>query len=118
MSVKLATAALLTALAPAAVMAETATLTVPLAGATIQNEEADMSVYFVDGEDGAVTVYAAYVTDDAPYAPNRLTMSLQNGDDVTFSLPGLPETNYSFARTGGIVTVTGEPVEPAIAANS
>lgn len=118
MSIKLAIAAFLTALAPAAVLAETVTLTAPHNGATLQGEAVDMSLYFTDGADGAYELVATYASHDAPDQPQRLIMALSEGDDVSFALPGHDEVLYNFQRVGGIVTVTGEPASFSVASNS
>lgn len=65
MTLKLATAALLAALAPAAVLAEGVTLTAPLSGTTLDGETVDMGVYFTEGEGDAMKVVPTYVTDAA-----------------------------------------------------
>lgn len=106
MSIKLASAALLAALAPAAVLADTVTLTTPHDAVVLQGETTDLRVHFTDGAEGAYEVVARYGTDAAPH---HLVMALQDGDDVSFSLPGHDETLYNFKRVGGILTVTGEP---------
>lgn len=118
MTFKLATAALLAALAPAAVLADTVTLTAPRSGATLQGETVDMSIYFTDGIDGAYELVATSVSDAAPDQPQRLIMALSEGDDVSFSLPGHEEVLYNFERTGGIVTVSGEPATFSANSNS
>ncbi|WP_299843226.1 hypothetical protein [uncultured Paracoccus sp.] len=118
MTLKLATAALLATLAPAAVLAESVTLTAPQNGVTLQGESVDMSLYFTDGEAGAYELVATYVSDAAPDQPQRLVMALSDGDDVSFSLPGHEETLYNFQRVGSIVTVTGEPATFSAANNS
>lgn len=113
MSIKFAaaTAALLAAFAPAAVLADSITLTAPGNGATLQGDAVDMSVYFTDGAEGAYEVVATYVADARPAEPQRLIMALQDGDDVSFALPGHAETLYNFQRTGSILTVTGAPAD-------
>jgi hypothetical protein len=118
MTFKIATAALLAALAPAAVMAESVTLTAPGFGATLQGEAVDMSVYFIDGSDGAFDVVATYVGDDEPGQPYQLIMELREGDDVRFALPGHAETLYQFQRVGGIVSVTDGPADVVPATTS
>ncbi|MBU3031544.1 hypothetical protein [Paracoccus marinaquae] len=108
MSFKIATAALLTALAaaPATAMADSITLTVPATGASLHSESVDMNVYFTDAAGSAYEVVATYVSDSAPDQPQRLIMALEDGDDVSFALPAHPETLYNFQRKGGILTVT------------
>lgn len=118
MTFKFASAALLAALAPAAVLADSVTLTAPGHGATLQGETVDLSVRFTDGSDGAYEVVAVYVSTAAPDQPQHLIMALREGDDVTFALPGHAEVLYNFERVGGIVTVTDKPADGVVAANS
>lgn len=113
-----ATAALLAAFAPAAVLADTVTLTVPGDGATLQGEAVDMSIYFNDGAEGTYEVVAAYVDDANPTRPQYLIMAMQDGDDVTFALPGHPETLYNFQRTGAILTVGDQTADLPARGNS
>lgn len=39
-------------------------------------------------------------------------MSLQDGDDVTFALPGHAGTLYTFARSGSHIGITSVPAAP------
>lgn len=111
MSIKIATAALLSVLAAAPVMAETVTLTAPLEGASLHSGTVDMNIYFTEGADNAFEVFATYLGDPAPRRPRRLIMALQEGDDVSFALPAHPGTLYNFRREGGMLTVTSGPAD-------
>lgn len=75
----------------------------PLAGATLNAGDIDMSVYWTD-VDAGYEVVATYLEADAK-APAQMTMVLTDGDAVTFSLPGRLDHSFKIARTGGAVTV-------------
>lgn len=116
MTLKIAAAAVLTAIAPAAALADGLTLSAPLAGATLHGEAADVSVYFAETEGDVFEVVASYVTDAAPSNPNRIVMALGDGDAVAFALPGQPGTLYSFARAGSQIRIGADPAAGAAAA--
>lgn len=118
MSTKLAAAALLAALVPAASMADSVALTVPNYPTRLSTDGVDMSIQFTDGAAGAYEVVATYITDAEPNQPKRLVMELQDGDDVVFALPDHLQTLYNFQRSGSILTVSGEEVAVVERANS
>ncbi|RCW82115.1 hypothetical protein [Paracoccus lutimaris] len=89
-------------------------LAAPLAGATLNSDQADMSVYYTQGKDKTLEVVATYVSDSAPQ-PLQMFMALSDGDKVQFGLPGHPETLYRFARNGNVVTVTSQATGLAVA---
>ena len=80
-------------------------LSKPIQGASLHDGGIDMVVYYTD-HSTHFEVVATYVENDHPDHPSRLRMRMQDGDDVTFSLSGLTETRYAFARNGEIVRVT------------
>lgn len=102
MKLILSTAAL--ALTATTALADTVTLTRTNAGATLHESDADMSVYWVEDGD-AYALTATYVTDEAPEDPARLRMHLNDGDTVTFGLPGVQDRLFTFARDGETVSV-------------
>jgi len=84
------------------------TLNAEMEAASLHEAGVDMVVYYTDA-DTHFEVVATYVEPMAKDEPLRLRMGLTDGDKVTFSLPSLPETNYTFARVGEIVSVTAVP---------
>jgi hypothetical protein len=107
----IALAALLStaALGPAA-KAGTINLSAPLAGASLHSDGIAMSVYFIEASGGAFEVVVTYIGDTADDRPARTVMALSDGDHVQFGLPGRAGTLYSFARNGGVVTVSDRAV--------
>jgi hypothetical protein len=103
----LAAAAVLSAFAA---QADEITLKNPLDGATLNGDVADMSVHFAADDNDIYTVVATYVTDGADQ-PAQMVMELRDGDAVRFSLPGALTETYSFARKGGVLTVTNAPAD-------
>ncbi|MGK7653541.1 hypothetical protein ACSQ76_14305 [Roseovarius sp. B08] len=92
------------ALTATTAFADTVTVTRAIAGATLHETDADMSVYWVeDGDAYALTAF--YVTGEAPADPARLRMHLADGDKVTFGLPGVKDRLFTFARDGETVSV-------------
>lgn len=104
--IRFAVAALF-ALSATAALADDITLAKPEAGATLHDAGIDMSVYWTPAAEGAgYEVVATYLTaTDAE--PSRIAMVLNDGDRVSFGLPGARGVIYSFAREGAAVTVTG-----------
>ena len=76
----------------------------------INETSLDMVVYYVDRDPG-LEVVATYTAKDTPDEPRRMTMLLENGDDVRFSLPGHPATEFNFVRNGGTVVVSTKPTQ-------
>lgn len=97
----------LAVLAPLSANAGEISLTAPMQGATLQENNLDMSVYFTKAPADGYEVVATYVAADA--APARLKMLLTDGDSVSFSLPGHKGIVYNFSRTLTTVSVTAEP---------
>lgn len=85
-------------------------LSAPMAGATLNGEVADMSVYYTTGENDSFHIVATYVTDEAS-EPAQLVMDLQEGDALRFSLPGAMGEIYGFARKDGVLSVSSAPSE-------
>ncbi len=80
-------------------------LTAPIQAGTLHENGVDMVVYYMD-LDSALEVTATYVETATPDQAQRIRMVLMDGDGVTFGLPGLPGVNYSFARTGNVVSIS------------
>ncbi len=98
----LAAAAL--ALTSGAALADAVTLTAPDASATLHEDKIDMNVYWTERAEGYELV-ATYLTGLTNEAPARLVMLLEDGDNVTFGLPGAPGYHFSFIRAGDAVSV-------------
>ncbi len=75
--------------------------------ASLHDGPLDMVAYYQPGESDAVVVTATFIERDAPAAePMRVVMSLTDGDDVAFAMPGFQQALYRFRREPGAVTVS------------
>ena len=98
-----------TSMAPA--QAEEVTISQALAAGSLHDGALDMVAYWLDGPDGALELTATFrdrATDDEPM---RIVMPMQNGDALSFGMPGYEDSLYSFARSGQQITISVE-VEP------
>ncbi len=93
------------ALTAGAAAADEITLKTPLAGAALHEGGVDMSVYWTEVAAGYEVVATYQGTADVQ--ASRIAMVLNEGDRVSFGLPGTRGVVYSFARENGAVTVTG-----------
>lgn len=108
MYVKFAAAALaLSAAVPA--FAADALMTRPIEAASIATEDLNLVAYYVPLGDEGYAVTAVWLA-DGEAEPRRMTMRLESGDAVTFSLPGHLDTRFTFARHDEVVRVTSTPV--------
>ena len=106
-----ATSALLLALAPTLAQAgDAAVMTKPIQGATLEEGDMSVALYYVE-RDEALDVVATYVTTAAPSAPNRIQIGLRDKAVVRVSLAEAPNDVFVFRRDGGTVTVSAGPRE-------
>jgi hypothetical protein len=82
-------------------------LTQPMQGASLREPGIDMVVYYTEKGD-ALEVVATYIDTGKPTEPLRLRMALNDGDNVTFGLPGFRHTAFNFERSADRVTVRSE----------
>jgi hypothetical protein len=79
-------------------------LTRPIEAGTLHEHGADVVIYYTP-EGDALKVVTTYAKTTAPDQPQRMIMLMGDGDRVSFHLPGLPETRYTYARAGETVRV-------------
>lgn len=96
-------AAVTLAVASAPAFADVVVLTAPGADGVLREDRINMALSWTDGAGGPALV-ATYLTDPEA-APNRIVLHLQDGDNVTYGLPGAPGYHFSFARAGDAVLV-------------
>ncbi len=101
-------------IAPGFASAADLSLNAPLEGATLSDGTVDMSVYFADLEAG-YEVVATYVTQDAA-TPAQFVMVLNDGDSVSFGLPGVAGQVYTFSRVEDTLNVDAAHTWTQIAA--
>lgn len=66
-----------------------------------------MVVYYTENG-AAVEVVATYIETNDPTTPLRMRMTLNEGDRVSFGLPGFRNSSFTFQRSGTQVTVRSE----------
>ena len=90
----------------ASAQAEEVTISHALAAGSLHEGALDMVAYWLDGPDGALELTATFrdrTTDDEPM---RVVMPLQDGDALSFGMPGYPSLLYTFARAQSDVTIS------------
>ena len=98
------TAVAIAAVSATAATAEEITLGAPLQAGLLHENGVDMAVYYDETETGFAVV-ATYISHDR-FSPARFSMTLADGDAVSFGLPGEPQAYYTFAREGADVSVS------------
>lgn len=85
--------------------------------ASLHQAGVDMVVYYID-MDEHFDVVATFNDGTKSYLPARLRMSMNEGDGVTFTVPGRPEISFRFERSGNVVEVRNRNTElPAVIAS-
>ena len=115
-----AIAALLGATMMTSAQAEEVTISHALAAGSLHEGALDMVAYWLDGPDGALELTATFrdrATDDEPM---RIVMPMQDGDALSFGMPGYPSLLYTFARvqSGVTISVVSKPDMIAIVGTS
>ena len=103
------------ALSATAANAETITLNAPMAAASVHSGGIDMVVYYLEQPDH-FQIVATYVSQDDPSNPSRMNMGFNDGDRVSFALPGESQVTYTFARSGDTVQVDADLAEQQVTA--
>ena len=111
----LALAVLLGTTMVASARAEEVTISHALAAGSLHEGALDMVAYWLDGPDGALELTATFRDRETDDEPMRIVMPLQDGDALSFGMPGYEASLYSFARSGQEITISVE-VMPAIMA--
>jgi hypothetical protein len=113
-------AALATAALAVPAFAEQAVMTRPIEAASLHDGPLDMVAYYVPAEHGALEVTANFAPrepqpETAYTEPMRIVMALNNGDDVSFAMPGYPQALYRFTRAAEGVAVSVLRPDPVVA---
>lgn len=94
---------LLIALATPA-LADPAQMRAPLAAASLHQGTLDMVAFYAPVGD-SFEVTATFAPRSAAFRPSRVVMTLADGDQTSFGIPGHPGSLFHFAREGNFVTV-------------
>lgn len=63
-----------------------------------------MTVYYLDQSD-PLEVVATFGDRSSAKPASQLRMSLADGEDILFSIPGRPDVSFQFVRTGSVIEV-------------
>ncbi|MTE01425.1 hypothetical protein GIY56_14145 [Paracoccus sp. YIM 132242] len=88
-------------------VAEVAVLSAPFQAASLHAGALDMAAYRTDLPDGAHEVTAMF-RGRGNQEPQRVVMRLDGQDEVQFSMPGEPQTLYTFADKGDVVEISAQ----------
>ena len=110
-------AALLGTAAFGTASAEEVTLSRPIQAGSLHQGPLDMVAYWVPAAEGALEVTATFRGRMPEEQPLRIVMPLQDGDALSFGMPGYPRALYSFARVGESVSI-GVEVKPRLLASA
>ena len=89
--------------------ADEARMSAPIEAGSLSSGDIAFVAYYVPLADDAFEVTATWLGDEDA-EPHRLSMRLDEGDRVAFSLPGHMDTLLTFSRDFDAVTVRAEPV--------
>ena len=95
-------------------VAEVAVLSAPLQAESLHSGALDMVAFRVDLPEGAHEVTAVF-RGRTNEEPQRVVMRLEDQDEVRFSVPGEPQTLYTFTgmANGVEISAQGAPVQLA-----
>lgn len=100
----IAIAAAATAFATAA-SAESITLIKPSQAESLKSGAVIMTVYYLR-RSKPIEVVATFVDQESVRPASQLRMSLLDGDDIEFIIPGRPDISFQFARSGSLIEVS------------
>lgn len=102
----------------AAAQAEEVTVSRALAAASLHEGALDMVAYWTEATDGALEVTATFRDRATNDEPMRIVMPMQDGDALSFAMPGYDRSLYSFARSGEEIRISVETGPDLIAATN
>jgi hypothetical protein len=83
--------------------------TQPIEAGSLATDDLSLVAYFVPLADDGYEVTATWIGVDDTEA-RRLVMRLDEGDNVSFSLPGYEDTLFTFNREFDALNISAEPV--------
>lgn len=98
-------------------LAESATMTKPIQAGSLHDGPLDMVAYWMPVEDDGYELTATFIGRMPGDRPMRIVMRLEDGDDVTFAMPGYRSALYRFARDGAVVGATVQVRSDRVAFN-
>ena len=110
-----ALSALLGATLMTSAQAEEVTISQALAAGSLHEGALDMVAYWLDGPDGALELTATFRDRAADDEPIRIVMPMQDGDALSFGMPGYEASLYSFVRSGQEIRISVKVMPDRIA---
>ncbi len=87
-----------------AVSAESIQLVRPSQAESLNSGGVSMTVYYL-GHSNPLEVVATFGDQESAKPASQLRMSLVDGDDIEFTIPGRPDVSFQFARFGSLIEV-------------
>jgi hypothetical protein len=81
----------------------------PIEAVSLHEGALDMVAYFTELEDGAYEVVATFA-EKSGTNPMRVTLAVDDGDNVHFAVPGHKGSLYGFTRESDVLNVSVEDV--------
>lgn len=91
-----------------AASADSIRLVRPSQAESLNSDGIGMTAYYL-GHSGPLEVVATFGERDAAKPASQLRMSLEDGDDVEFAIPGRPDVSFQFVRSGSVIEVQSKP---------
>jgi hypothetical protein len=79
--------------------------------ASLNSGGVGMTVYYL-GDSNLLEVVATFGDLKSAKPASQLRMSLADGDDIEFIIPGRPDVSFQFARSGSLIEVRSDPADP------
>lgn len=113
--IKIVSIAVLGSLALAgAAAAEEAVISAPLQAGSLHEGPLDMVAYYRPLGDDGLELTATFRARTAEDEPMRVMMRLEDGDDVSFGMPGYRGSLYRFARSEQTISMAVEYTPPKV----
>lgn len=97
-------------LAATAVSAESIRLVRPSQAESLSSDGVGMTVYYL-GHASPLEIVATFGERASPKPASQLRMSLVDGDDIRFIIPGRPDVSFQFVRAGSVIEVHSNPTD-------
>ena len=100
---KIISTTMLAATLATAAIAESTTMSRPIQAGSLHEGPLDMVAYWVPLDGDGYQLTATFIGRMPGNRPMRVVMKLEDGDDVSFSMPGYRTALYRFEREGDAV---------------
>ncbi len=114
---RLASTTLLGVALATAAMAESTTMYRPIQAGSLHEGPLDMVAYWVPLDDEGYELTATFIGRMAGDQPMRIVMRMDDGDELSFAMPGYRTAQYRFERDGAAVAASVELTSNHVASN-